>query len=298
MLRTAKVALVIVAVCGFTLPMVAQTNRVVVGIMPVYDSTAEDYALHLAPNITYMLFQALQSLPNVQPTLLSPGGLYDPTADDWIAEFAQKSHVDAVLIATLLPSVKDGDRHRFLQFDLQLFDPSTGKRSDKALNNQVRVKALDLAFADSTHRNVWNQGKAFANQPLGKASAKLADWTQDYLRTTIPTMNLAQSGSAVLATDHCQIAFRIRYKQRNTSSKAFSVTANDKEQSSTIKDGIAQFVASSGPLALRVHVEDAPRRMPTQELYQSSTIVDCGGIDHSLALELGSAGEGLLRWEK
>jgi hypothetical protein len=297
MLRIAKVTLVFVVVIGFTLPVVAQSGRVVLGIVPVYDSTAEKYAQHLAPNITYMLYQELQKLPDIQPVLLSPGGLYDPTADDWITEYGQKSHVDAVLIATLLPSVKDGNRHRFLRFDVQLLGISDGKRSDKALNDTTKVNVMDLVFADNTHRNVWGLGKQFADQPLGKAAAKLIDWTEEYLRKTISPMNLAHSGTSVARSGQCEMTFQVRYKQKNTSSKAFSVTANDKEQSSTIKEGVARFSASSGPLALRVQVEDAPLRMPTQELYQSSTMLDCASSQHALTLELGSAGEGLLRWE-
>jgi hypothetical protein len=296
-MRRVTIALVFLTILGFALPLLAQGNQVVLGILPVYDSTAERYGNHLAPNITYMLFQHFQGAPNIQPVLLSPGGLYEPTADDWITEYAQKSKVDAVLLATLLPSVKEGERHRYLQFEVQLLDVASGKRSGKASNGDVKVSLLDLGFADTTHRNIWGQGQVFARQPLGKAAAKLVDWTEYYVRTTLPRMSLAASGLTAPAPASCQVQFRVRYKQRNSSSKVYSLIANDKEESATINEGVARFPATSGLLAIQVHVEDAPLRMPTQDLYQSSTTLDCGSSNHTLVLELGSAGEGFLRWE-
>jgi hypothetical protein len=309
MSRFARVILITIAIWAFAALAFAQGQRIVLGILPVYDSSAENYNENFAPNLTYLLYQELLKIPDVQPVLLSPGGLYEPSGEDWFLEYARRANVDAVLVTRQLPSIRPDERHRLLKFEVQVLDVNTGKRSLKGLNDTVRVSTTDLltsvvsssSITNSTfqtYRSFWGNPQEFQKQPLGKAALKLVDWTRAYLFSTLTALQPSRSGlEPPVTSPPCQISFGIRYVAKKTASKAYSIIANDKEESSTIQEGIAQFPMASGPLAVRFQMEDAPYRMPTEHIYQTSTVLDCYSKQHMLVMELGIAGEGFLHWE-
>lgn len=284
---------------------VAADQRIVLGILPVYDASAESLAESFPPNLTFLIYQELLKSPDINPVLLSPGGLYETDGEDWIVDYAHKAKVDAVLVTRLLPTVRVNDRRRQIKYEVQVLDVNTGKRSLKALNDSVQVATGDLFVAASNtntsaaYRIFFGTPQEFRKQPLGRAALKLVDWTREYLTSTLTALQPTRSGADPVLTNPapCQINFRIRYAAKRTSSKSYSVLANDKDESSTIREGVAQFPMEPGPLAIRAQVVDAPYKMDIEPLYQNSTILDCYSKEHTLVLELGNAGEALLHWE-
>ncbi len=282
----------------------AANQRIVLGILPVYDATAESLTESFPPNLTFLIYQGLLKNPDINPVLLSPGGLYETEGEDWIVDYARKAKVDVVLVTRLLPSLRVNDRHRQIKFEVQVLDVSAGKRSLKALNDTVQVATSDLFAVASntnpsaTYRNFFGTPQDFQKQPLGKAALKLVDWTQAYLTSTLTALQPSRSGAdPVSSSAPCQVSFRVRYVAKKTASKSYSILANDRDESSTIREGVAQFPMEPGPLAVRVQVVDAPFRMPIERLYQDSTLLDCYSKEHTLVMELGNAGEALLHWE-
>lgn len=286
-------------------PSSLSAQRIALGIPPVYDSSAESWNQNLAPRMTYLFYQELLKMPDIQPVLLSPGGLYDPESADALLELARNSKVDAVLVTRQMPSLRDGDRKRKLNFEVYVLDVATGKRSLKSVNTSVSVNLTDLhaiggdgIAAGAVPRSFWGNPLEFARQPLGKATMQLIAWTQTYLTQTLTALQPSRSaGEFYVDATPCQMDFRVRYMNKHTASKSYSLLVNDKEESATIREGVASFLVTSGPIGVRVQVMDAPYKMPTQTMYMNSTALNCYDKKHSLVMELNAAGEALLHWE-
>ncbi len=56
----------------------AQDHRKILGIMPVFDSSGEEYGEQFAQNLTAMEFSKLLGTAPFDVVLLNPGGLYNP----------------------------------------------------------------------------------------------------------------------------------------------------------------------------------------------------------------------------
>ncbi len=291
--------------CLAALAMPAAAERpTVIGILPVYDNSAETLTESLAPNLTYMIYRDLLENPVYQPVLLTPGGLYDPDAVDWITEYATKAKVDIVLIPVILPSTKKNDRHRWLTVEVRLLNVATGKVAAKAISDPVEIANIDLYSSDASSYILTTFGgfeegpKAFEKHPLGKAARKLVDWTHQYLMSALSGLEVSPTGVDPLPMPAtCEISFNIRYLSKRAISKSYTLIADNMDESSTINDGMAHFTVSSGPLSLRVQVRDEPYGVRTEKLYQASTILDCTASFHNLVMEIGNAGDALLRWK-
>jgi hypothetical protein len=292
-----------------TLNACAQGKQYVIGILPVDDESTESLTEFLPTGLSMLLYNHMLDLPNIQPVLLGPGGLYDPGSKDWIQEYGKKSHVDVLLISRLLPTIKVNDRHRRLSFAIEMMDVSTGTVSPKMVNDSVEVQTADLLTTLGTSyissnttsgffANLFRDPSDFEKQHLGKAALKLVDWTNSSLQTSLPSLVVSPSGAPVNAKSQvCRMSFRIRFMTKHSIAKGYSLLAADKDQSSSVNDGIATFDTADGPLVIRVQIPDPPYGIPVQKLYQTSTIFSCSNPAHLLTMEIGAAGETLLRWE-
>jgi len=263
----------------------------------------------LPTGLTMLLYNHIRDMPNMEPVMLAPGGLYDPNSQDWIQEYGKKSHIDAMLISRLLPTIKVNDRRRRLVFAIEMMDVKTGKVSPKLVDDTVEIQTSDLAMtvangyisADeraSLVASFFKNSADFEKQRLGTASLKLVDWTKSQLQSSLPTLVASPSGTAAEAkTPPCPITFRIRFMTKHSIAKGYVLLANDTDQSTTINDGIAAFSIPGGPLVIRAQIPDPPYGIPTSKLYQASTILTCSSQPQSLTMEIGAAGEALLRWE-
>jgi hypothetical protein len=287
----------------------AQANRYVVGILPVDDESAETLTETLPTGLTMLLYNHIREMPNMEPILLAPGGLYDPGSKDWIQEYGRKSHVDAMLISRLLPTLKVNDRRRRLVFAIEIMDVKTGNVSARLVDDTVEIQTSDLAMtvangyisADeraSLVASFFKNSADFEKMRIGTASLKLVDWTKSQLQSGLPALGASPSGTAADAkTPPCPMTFRIRFMTKHSIAKGYVLLANDTDQSTAINDGIASFAVPGGPLVIRAQIPDPPYGIPLSKLYQASTLHTCSSQPQSLTMEIGAAGEALLRWE-
>ena len=287
----------------------AQANRYVVGILPVDDESAETLTETLPTGLTMLLYNHIREMPNLEPILLAPGGLYDPGSKDWIQEYGRKSHVDAMLISRLLPTLKVNDRRRRLVFAIEIMDVKTGNVSARLVDDTVEIQTSDLAMtvangyisADeraSLVASFFKNSADFEKMRIGTASLKLVDWTKSQLQSGLPALGASPSGTAADAkTPPCPMTFRIRFMTKHSIAKGYVLLANDTDQSTAINDGIASFAVPGGPLVIRAQIPDPPYGIPLSKLYQASTLHTCSSQPQSLTMEIGAAGEALLRWE-
>lgn len=287
----------------------SQGKKYVVGILPVDDESTESLTEFLPNGLTMLLYNHMREMPNIEPILLGPGGLYDPESRDWLQEYGKRAHVDVLLISRLLPTIKVNEHHRRLVFAIEMMDVKSGTVSSKLVNDTVEVKTDDLFSTLSTSyitskttsgflAFIFKDPSDFEKQNLGKASLKLVDWTKDSLQTTLPPLAAAPSGTDdSTPTPPCGVVFRIRFMTKHAIAKGYTLLVDDTDQSSAIDDGIATFSIAGGPMVVRVQIPDPPYGLPIQKLYQTSTNFACSAQTQSLTMEIGAAGEALLRWE-
>src|SRR5262249_908875 len=132
---------------------------------------------------------------------------------------------------------------------------------------------------------------------LGHAGRRLADTVA---KTVAPVAaDLVESGSAqprAVASGTCDVTVRVRYVPNGSSSQNYILVLDKREESLGIKDGIAKVRLDAGPVVMHVSVKDGPYRVPVQDSYSANTYLDCSSSEHTLVLEIGAVGEGLLRW--
>jgi len=266
----------------------AQANRYVVGILPVDDESAETLTETLPTGLTMLLYNHIREMPNMEP---------------------RKSHVDAMLISRLLPTLKVNDRRRRLVFAIEIMDVKTGNVSARLVDDTVEIQTSDLAMtvangyisADeraSLVASFFKNSADFEKMRIGTASLKLVDWTKSQLQSGLPALGASPSGTAADAkTPPCPMTFRIRFMTKHSIAKGYVLLANDTDQSTAINDGIASFAVPGGPLVIRAQIPDPPYGIPLSKLYQASTLHTCSSQPQSLTMEIGAAGEALLRWE-
>jgi hypothetical protein len=278
-------------------------GRPVVGIMPVYDDSAENLTEALPLNMTYLIYERMRTHSSVQPVLLSPGGLYDPESLDWARQYGRKAHVDVVLISKLLPTARISDRKRRLNFEVKWLDVASGKLSEPQTNSSIDVSTSDLLTDMAsgyslfgTYKGLFPNSEEFLKVPLGKAALKLSDWIELQVGPTLTSLGTVATGGPEPKPQTCEFSFSVRYAARHSTSKSLSVLVDDKDETSTLKEGHATFPMQSGPMSFRVQVNDAPYGMPAEKQYQISTTANCEA-SRTAVLELGTAGEGFIKWE-
>lgn len=303
-LRMRAVALLMLCSTFAVLTGHAATGRVVVGILPVYDASAEAISDRLATNLSFFTYQQLLKSTDITPVLLSPGGLYDPESEELIETYASRLKIDAVLITRLLPTIKVNDRTVRLNVEMELVDLASGKHSAKMADTTVQIRrdevvaTMETTYVNTTYVDFFGNTKEFYKQPLGKATIKEAIWGMDYAENAVKMLAVQGTGEELPpASGSCAIGVRVLYMTRHAASKSYSLLVNNEDESSTIKDGVANFTAPAGPISLRYAVNDAPYRFHEQKMYQSSSVVDCGQSKRMLVIELGTSGEATPHWE-
>ena len=293
--------------------------RVLLGILPVLDISGEPYGEFFAQNLTYMIFDQLRGSDRVEPMLLNPGGMYSTFSDDWIQDYGEQAGVDAVLISVFPRSNRPKSGDWTLQLETQLMDLKSGQGSTTMTHNtsnkvtnyasiskyelEASIAGLSSTSSGGFFAAIFGVGswtsavKKFEKQPLGKAARRLAEGARNHALAEAPS--LVPEGSALphpVSKESCTIQFRVLYTHKKAASKAYDVAINDREESLGLQDGVATVLLPSGPVVTRVVVRDAPYKTPIQRSYYADSYLDCGRSERTLALEIGAAGEALLRW--
>jgi len=296
-------------ICTFLLAPLAgfsqtpATPKVSIGILPVYDASGEDYGEIFTQNMTHMLFTAFQK-GDMQPILLNPGGAYTPLDTDLIKEYAGMSGVDAVVFSTMEMPVKPKRGDYTIKVSAQVMDVKTGKLSDPfeyAESIDRRNAIVEGGYSGFMHSMGWatTASRRFDKQPLGKIADAMANDMRNDATRAIPM--LGTQGTFVtpaISDSECDVSFRVAYPDKRSISKSYGLIVNGKEESLWLKEGVASISMKSGPALIFVNVNDAPYRLPVQHMYEANTFVDCTRPSpQSLALEIGGAGEAVLKWK-
>ena len=325
-------------------PAAAAPPRLLVGVMPTYDSSGESFGEDFSRYLTLMIFQELYPSDKIEPVMLNPGGIYSPLEQEWIVDFGRKANVDAVLVTNVLESDKPKNSNNWaLKMEAFVVDLKTGNKGNTTLLT-VPISKKDLeagldqgrrSYASSVSKvdkgmeyggyapfgysaaglgaavvyntagrrvlMMYSSGpsRVFESQPIGKGARRLAVAAKTQALADAASLTPGgpstppPSGPASCGA----IQFRVRYLKKNAASKVFTILLNDREESQGVHDGVVSLNPPAGPLVLQVEVKDAPFKLPVQKVYQANTYLDCGQPERTLMMEIGGAGEALLRWQ-
>jgi hypothetical protein len=307
-----------VALAATVASTTAAQSGLAVGVMPVYDASRAGYGQHMAPYLTRLLFERLQG-SGFDPVFLNPGGSYSPFDKDAALEYARTASVDVILFPTLQPTESSSDSKRTLVVSVTAVRIAAERREQEFVV-KTEVKRSDLQkgfdhgrlveervavpyYGSWSYYGVWTRivmlpSRRLARQPLGRATARLAD--QFALEAPARLRSLVgatPSPTPRINGPACEIELRVVYTQQGAASKNYSLLVNDREESLAVIDGIARL-RLSGPLVLGISVKDAPFLMPVQPAYLGATFVDCARSARALVLEIGPEGEALLVWRE
>ena len=316
MARTSRIVALVAAVVWLGAIGEAQQKSLAgaTGLMPVYDSSGQDFGEAMARHMTATLFHEL-TLGGRDVTLLNPGGLYSPLDEPASIDFAKAAGVDVAILTTLKRVVEDRpkDDEPELVFETVVIDVRTGTRS-RTLTTRQEVKRKDIErgfeggsgyairrglqiseerYTRAYYDSFSNASRELNKQPLGKAVLKMASALRPQVIEALPVgvaLPLVPPGS-------CKVDFSVPYASRKASSKLYSMIINGREESACVLDGVVPLTVRTGKVMVEVSVRDAPFRLPVQQVYVANTLNDCASATRALALEIGSAGEALLVWK-
>ncbi|MGI9101651.1 MAG: hypothetical protein ACR2IF_04315 [Terriglobales bacterium] len=292
-----KNLLLCVVAIAWSLAAHAQVAKPLLGIMPVFDASGHATGEIISQNLTFMIYQELRSSA-VEPVLLNPGALYNPIYTESIAEFSDLAHVPSVLITTLQPFDKPKSGPWTVKVEAVLMNVATGKSSPVGTHS-FSIDRREVGIEYSHYGRFFETGasRPFAKQPLGKGALSIARDIRAQVSSASEYLSATPPPPAPIPAGSCDISFKVVYTSAKAYSKSYGVSINGKEESLGMKEGvIPQIHVTNGPLVVHVTVNDAPYKLPVQRLYQANDVVNCGNDSRALALEIGPAGEGLLRW--
>jgi hypothetical protein len=286
-------------------------ERKVLGIMPVFDTSGDPFGQQFAQNLTAMIYDKMEGGP-FEVVLLNPGGLYNPLLPD-TQEYVQSAGVTTVMVAVLKPTDKPQKGDFILHVEVKLQEPQSGKDlntsnySGKISHNDALLDAAKIGVEYGSNSSytmrrshdlisamsMSNGSRPFAKQPLGKLALSMAAQIQGQVAT-----QMGPGGSApAVSGGACTVTIQVKYTAKKATSRAYDVIVNGQNNSLWTKDGVTTLENfKAGPMFLQVSVSDPPYRTPVQDLYQANTILDCGKPERQLALELGTVGDGSLKW--
>ncbi len=284
----------------------AQQPKIVVGILPTYDTSGQSYGGPVSQMLTGMLYQSFASNPRFQPVFLNPGGLYDPSTTSWVAEYAQtlNTPIDVVLATTFIEpeTPKHGDL--ILHLRSAELDPKTGDAIQTTTGNaplKDRSAMLDYGFTyiPTGYFNsgaIYQPSRNFPKQPLGRASLELARQSAEAVAQS--SAKLTASGVPPPAkAASCKMSLRINYVEKHAISKSYNCIINEKDESLGIKEGILEVDEPAAPVLMQIKLNDAPYKLPKQELYLFDPTLDCSRASNRLEVNIGPAGEASYKWK-
>lgn len=283
-----------------------QEKKIVIGILPTYDTSGESYGASVSQMMTGMLYQQFAGTTRFQPVFLNPGGLYDPTSTSWVAEYVQTlgTPIDVVLATTFIQP--DTAKHNDIVLHLRsvALDSKTGDALETTVASTPLkdYKAmLDTGFAyiptGYFDTGIYQPSRNFNKQPLGKASFELSK--QSAASAVLNTNKLTASGVPPEkgGPKACKMRIKINYVEKHAISKSYSCIINEKEESLGIKEGLLEVEEPASPVLIQIKVNDAPYKLPKQELYLFDPILDCSRTSNQLDINIGAAGEARYTWK-
>jgi hypothetical protein len=272
---------------GFALPLGAQG----IGVMPMFDASAEDIGPLFAEQTTLILQQTLQAA-GVHAVYLNPGGVYTPTDIDLIRDTSERYGVSAVLVTTF-PRVFRPKGNRgpiLLELKAQLVNPKDGTVAD--LGAYERKITPDELIIEYGHAHFWGTtgSRPFTHQKIGEHAEKLSAEIVASALAQARQLHLDLGTPPAIPPAPAQCAFNFRVSlPRHRIAKTYELILDGHDEAFGVTDGIASFTAPEGPHTLYLYVHDAPYNLPVQHLYPINAMLSCP--TPSLAVVLGPGGE-------
>ncbi len=308
MIHTARRILVValgLSLCGFAAH--SQQKKIVIGILPTYDTSGQSYGGPVSEMLTGMLYQQFASNPRFQPVFLNPGGLWDPTQTSWVTEYVQTLNlpVDVVLATTFTEpeTPKKGDL--ILHLKSVELDPKTGDAIQSTVANtplKDRSAMVDYGFTyiPTGYFNrgaIYQPSRNFPKQPLGRAALELARQSAESASQSAAKLTASYSVPAAPSTESCKMSIKINYVEKHSISKSYSCIINEKDEALGIKEGILEVEEPAAPVLMQIKLNDAPYKLPKQELYLFDPTLDCSRGSNRLEVNIGPAGEASYKWK-
>lgn len=297
-------AVLVVSVAGSV--CVGQEKKIVVGILPTYDTSGQPYGGSVSQMMTGMLYQEFAVNPRFQPVFLNPGGLYDPSSTSWVAEYVQTlgMPIDVVLATTFIEpeTPKRGDlilHLRSVELDSKTGDAIATTVGNTPLKDRSAMLDYGMTYIPTGYFQtgaIYQPSRNFQKQPLGKASFELAKQSADSAMQSAGKLTASGSVPASSKAASCKMRLKINYVEKHAISKSYSCVINEKEESLGIKEGILEVEEPASPLLIQIKLNDAPYKLPKQDLYLFDPILDCSRSSNSLEVNIGAAGEARYVW--
>lgn len=283
------------------------SQKPVVGICPFWDDTGTPAGERSGTMLPVMFLEKAKDA-GFTPVILNPGPAWTPDDLDWPSELGRTVGADVVLVGRVTAlNTKEGkkpsertlrghillDSHAAnLVLDATLVEGASG-RPLATIHTSELVKGLWLEelFRPHAEEPFW-----FANSHFGQAISRSAEQLIHDLGPHLAQVKPSGAFHVTPAGPGCRVKVRVLYKAMNRASKMYLIAVNGKEQSLGINDGVIEVEEPSGPILLHVEVKDRPYRQLVQNDYYANSMLDCSRPDNSLAFEIGSAGEGMIRW--
>ncbi len=300
-----RVATLGLAACG--LAAQAQQKKIVIGIMPTYDTSGQSYGGPVSQMLTGMLYQQFASNSRFQPVFLNPGGGWDPSQTSGVPEYVETLNVpvDIVLATTFTEpeTPKKGDL--ILHLKSVELDPKSGEALQTAIQNtplKDRSAMLDYGFTyiPTGYFNssaIYQPSRNFPKQPLGKAAFELARQSADSANQVIAKVTPSYVAPASPKAQSCKMSLKINYVEKHSISKSYSCIVNEKDEALGIKEGILEVDEPAAPVLMQIKLNDSPYKLPKQELYLFDPTLDCTRESNRLEVNIGPAGEASYKWK-
>jgi hypothetical protein len=272
-----------------------------IGVMPTFNASGEPFAPIFSQHLTLKLFRDLQS-DAVNSVLLNPGGFYNPDDDDFLLDYGKRSGVDSLLITRLLKTIVPEKGNSTITVQTEVLDLKSGTRSGpwkSAVEINKRDTSLDYHALHMDWRgNVYlGPSRLFEKQPLGKAMATVADQVRSQVLQALKAGMVTVSMKADKPGGSCDVRLKVLYTSKHAASKSYTIFVDNENESLGVNDGALLLSNKSGPMLLQWMLNDAPYKLPKQELYQAATEVDCSKPERQLNIKIGAMGEALLDWQ-
>jgi len=303
--RIIRVAAFGLSFCG--LAVQAQQKKIVIGILPTYDTSGQSYGGPVSQMLTGMLYQQFASNDRFQPVFLNPGGLWDPTQTSWVSEYVQtlNTPLDVVLATTFTEpeTPKHGDL--ILHMKSAELDPKTGDAIQTTIANaplKDRSAMLDygITYIPTGYFNrgaIYQPSRNFPKQPLGKAAFELAKQSAESATQGAAKLTASYMAPAAPKNQSCKMSIKINYVEKHAISKSYSCVINEKDEALGIKEGILEVEEPAAPVLMQIKLNDTPYKLPKQELYLFDPTLDCSRDSNRLEINIGPAGEASYKWK-
>lgn len=273
------------------------------GVLPAFNASGDSFAPVFCQHLTLRLFRDLQN-DSVRTVLLNPGGFYTPSDDDFLVDYGRKSGVDFLLITTLLKTIVPEKGSSTITVQTEVLDLNSGTRSGP-WKSAAEINRRDTNLDYGTLHMDWGgnfylgPSRVFEKQPLGKAMVAVAEQVRFVTLQALKQqlVGVWAKRKAESSSGSCDINLKVLYTAKHAASKSYSIFVDGQDESMGLNDGILLLRNRTGAMLLQWRVNDAPYKLPKQDLYQAAAEVDCAKPERQLNIKIGAMGEAILDWQ-